>query len=117
MRQNMIEIALLEDNKEDKEKTLDLFKRYQDECHEEIHATCFEDGLIFLEKYKPIFDVIFMDIKMPNINGLQVSHTLRKYDFDVPLVFLSNLQAYAIKGYEVQALDYLIKPIKYIQIK
>lgn len=54
---------------------------------------------------------------MPNINGIDASFKLRKFDHEVKLIFLTNLQQYALEGYKVEALDYLIKPIKYTSLK
>lgn len=54
-----------------------------------------------------------MDIELPSINGMKASHELRKLDEKVPLIFVTNLSQFAIEGYSVHALDYILKPINY----
>lgn len=109
----MLNIAIVEDNNNDLEKLIACLNKFSKEENVEINIFKFLDGLQFLDKYKPIYDVIFMDIEMPNVDGLATAFKVREFDFDVKLVFLTNLQQYALKGYEVSALDYLIKPLKY----
>lgn len=59
------------------------------------------------------FDIIFLDIDLPGISGMDAASFLRKHDQSVPLVFVTNLSQYAIDGYRVDALGYVIKPIDY----
>lgn len=54
-----------------------------------------------------------MDIEMPNMDGLEAAHRLRALDQRVVLVFVTNMAQFAAKGYEVDALDYIIKPFAY----
>jgi len=58
-------------------------------------------------------DLIFMDIDMPGVNGIEAAEELRTYDDQVPLVFVTNLAQYAVRGYAVDALDFLVKPVTY----
>lgn len=54
-----------------------------------------------------------MDIAMPQMNGLETAKRLRAVDKNVCLIFITTLAQYAIKGYEVDALDFLIKPVRF----
>lgn len=58
-------------------------------------------------------DLIFMDIRMPGINGMEAAEILRTYDTETPLVFVTDLAQYAVQGYQVDAVDYVIKPVEY----
>ena len=65
-----------------------------------------------------MYDLVLMDIELSGKdNGITVSEKLRKIDTDVILVFMTNLAQYAIEGYKVNAVDYIIKPISYFDFK
>ena len=59
------------------------------------------------------YDIVFMDIELPGINGMEAAHRLREIDQQVILIFVTNMAQFAVKGYEVDALDYIIKPAQY----
>ena len=54
-----------------------------------------------------------MDIILPNINGISAAKKLRALDEEVTLIFVTNMANLAGRGYEVSALDFIIKPVKY----
>ena len=58
-------------------------------------------------------DILLMDIEMAQLNGMETARRIRKFDEEVLIVFITNTAQYAIKGYEVGALDYILKPIPY----
>ena len=109
----MLEIAIAEDKKD----AVDILKahilRLKEEKEIDCKYTVFENGLFFIENYKPIYDVVFMDIEMPLMNGMEAAARLRQVDPYVPLVFITDLKQYALKGYEVEAMDFLVKPVGY----
>lgn len=63
------------------------------------------------------YDVIFLDIEMPGIDGISLARKLREIDEELRLVFLTSHVEYALKGYEVQALRYLTKPVQEDKLK
>lgn len=71
----------------------------------------FEDGSSFLRNYKPSYDIIFMDIKMPGMDGMSAAEQLRKIDTKTMLVFVTSMVQYAVQGYEVEAFDFIVKPV------
>lgn len=109
----MLEIAIVEDRDEPLQNLVNHIARLQSDKEIECHYTVFKNGLFFIENYKPIYDVIFMDIDMPIMNGMEAAGHLRKVDPYVPLVFITDLKQYALKGYEVEAMDFLVKPVSY----
>ena len=75
----------------------------------------FEDGFDFLKNYYEnidTYDMIFLDIEMENINGIDTAKEIRKLNKDVNIVFLTGHDEFAKDGYEVNAFRYLSKPIQ-----
>ena len=58
-------------------------------------------------------DLVFLDIDLPGVNGMEAAQLLRVYDDVTPIIFVTNLAQYAVKGYEVDALDFMVKPVGY----
>ena len=73
----------------------------------------YTDGSELLDQYRPCYDVIFLDVEMPQMDGMKAAEKIRETDEEVILIFITNMAKYAIRGYEVQALDYVLKPVKY----
>ena len=106
-------IAIVEDQDEEVERLSAYFDRYSKENDCSFLITRFESGDSFLARYQPFYDVVFMDIMMPGINGLETARELRKVDANVTLVFVTNMARFAIRGYEVEAFDFVVKPVTY----
>ena len=71
----------------------------------------FNDPQIFLMHFDSQYNLIFLDIEMDKINGIECGKAIRKIDKSVIIIFVTNTAKYAIQGYEVEALDYIVKPI------
>lgn len=76
-----------------------------------VVAEEFSSGVALLDKYEPRYDVLFLDIEMPGINGLETAKSLRELDNAVMLIFVTNMAHYAVMGYEVEAFDFMVKPV------
>lgn len=75
----------------------------------------FEDGLDFLKNYyenTEAYDMIFLDIEMKKINGIDTAKEIRKINKDVAIIFLTSHDEFAKDGYEVNAFRYLSKPMQ-----
>ena len=109
----MIKIAIVEDDEDCAKRTENFIERYCNEAGYDFRITLFKNGINFLNDYRAVYDIVFMDIEMPHMDGLKTAHKLREMDSVVCLIFITNMAQYAIKGYEVDAMDYLVKPIEY----
>lgn len=80
----------------------------------DISVDCvrYAEAVSFLENYKVDCDVVFLDIKMPKLNGMNAAKRLRELDQNVIIIFITNLKQYAIRGYEVDAMGFIVKPIE-----
>lgn len=111
----MINIAIVEDEVAQADILKSHLKRYADEYKVAFNIRQFDNGICFIDNYAADYDIIFMDVKMPMMNGIEVAHKLRELDKKVLLFFVTSMQQYAVRGYEVEAMDYIIKPIGYYE--
>ena len=109
----MFHIAIIEDDVQVAEQLKSYAERYAKENEEVFSVDCFYNPINFFEKQSTSYDIIFLDIKMPDMNGLSVAKEIRKLDDKVVIIFVTNLVQYAVKGYEVNAMDYMVKPVSY----
>jgi DNA-binding LytR/AlgR family response regulator len=109
----MQKIAIIEDNPRDLEQILGFLTHYQQEHNLTFSVISFKDPMKFLSEYRPDYDLIFMDIELPPFNGIDIARRLRETDPVVALVFITNMEQCAVNGYEVDALDFVVKPINY----
>ena len=109
----MIHVAIVDDEEEQLETTKNLLLRYEKEHDTALRITTFNDAVSFLDPYKGDYDIVILDVKMPYLNGIDAARKLREMDEGVILFFLTTMEQYAIRSYEVAAMDYLIKPINY----
>lgn len=113
----MYHIAICDDEKEFIREITNLLRRYEKESGKKFRITEFCDGSDLLKGYQPDTDLIFMDIQMEKLDGLNTAEEIRKMDDAVGLFFLTSLPQYVWRGYEYGAVNYLLKPIKYARLK
>lgn len=106
-------IAVVEDETEAAALLCEYIARWAQETGTICTADTFTNGLDFISDYRPIYDVVFLDIEMPHMNGLTAAKKLRTLDCNVLLVFVTMMAQYAIRGYEVDAVGYMVKPVEY----
>lgn len=109
----MLRIAIVEDDVQYAKKLSGYIERYEREKGERFSVRHFSDGADIAENYKAEFDIILMDVEMRFMDGMSAAKMIRNTDPYVAIIFITNMPQYAMKGYEVEALDYVLKPINY----
>lgn len=105
-------ILLVEDVPAEADRLRLCLERYASEHDVPLSIRVMGSATEFLTT-RPAADLIFMDIGMPGITGMEAAETLRGYDEETPLIFVTTLAQYAVQGYRVDALDFLVKPVEY----
>ena len=106
-----IRIGVVEDDPASCQLVLDYLNRYQQENDEQFTVSVFDDGARIVEKYTPVYDILLLDIEMSEMDGMAAARRIRERDDKVVIVFITAAPQYAISGYEVRALSYLLKPL------
>lgn len=108
----MFRILIVEDNPDEQATLRAHLERYATEHGEDFQITWLKSAVEFVEGSETA-DLIFMDIDLPGISGMEAATLLRSFDQQTPLIFVTNLSQYAVRGYEVDALDFIVKPVTY----
>ena len=106
-------IAIVDDNLNDRKMILDYLSQFFNESGVDYTTSTFEDGVSFLKDYSFSYDFIIFDIDMPQMSGIDTAKELRKKDSNVTIMFVTNMPQYALEGYSVEAVDYVLKPLSY----
>ena len=109
----MIRLALVEDDELYRSQLREYIDKYSAVSGEKFTVTEFSDGDEIALGYKAVYDIILMDIEMKFMDGMMAAEEIRKVDTEVIIIFITNSPQYAIKGYAVDALDYVLKPVSY----
>lgn len=109
----MIRIALVEDDPLYTKQLREYLTRFEGENHTRFSVREFRDGDEIALDYRAEYDIILMDIQMNYMDGMTAAQEIRKRDREVAIIFITNMSAYAIRGYSVDALDYILKPFSY----
>ena len=108
-----VRIAIVEDDPADMALLTENLRRYASEHGLRFDLAAFSDGEDLVTGYSADYDLILMDIEMRFMNGMRTANAVRALDGEVPIVFVTNAPQYAIEGYKVRALDYMLKPISW----
>ncbi|KAB7786448.1 LytR/AlgR family response regulator transcription factor [Bifidobacterium cebidarum] len=112
-----IRVGVVEDDPQACQRVLDYLNQYQSETGTQFTISVFDDGEQIVEKYTPTYDILLLDIEMQHMDGMAAARRIRERDNSVVIVFITGAPQYAINGYEVQALSYLLKPVPYFAFR
>lgn len=111
----MLKIALCEDDQLQRE----LVKNYIDRSllNRNYEIFEFKSGEELIANYPQKLDILFLDIQMEEINGMDAAKKIRTFDNNVEIIFITGIWDYVQEGYEVRAYRYIIKPIDFNSFK
>jgi DNA-binding LytR/AlgR family response regulator len=117
----MLKIAVVEDGRSDRLRVEGCLDRLGGEMGEKFAVSSFTSGLSFLQTLKNSpatgsgtgCDIILMDIIMPGLDGMKTAESIRQTDANVVIIFITSSSQFAIKGYAVDAFDYILTPLQY----
>lgn len=111
----MIHIAIVEDDRNYQKELKKYLLDYEKEYSQKFKIDVFSDGDEITRDYREDYDIILMDIEMKFMDGMTTAEFIRKVDQEVVIIFITNMPQYVMKGYKVEALDYILKPISFYQ--
>lgn len=109
----MIRVLIAEDDPKCFQDLEQFIADYSQESGRIFQITHYDNGEDLVERYRPEFDLLLLDVEMPFMDGMTAAGHIRKIDPEVVIIFVTNLAQYAIQGYSVNALDYILKPLNY----
>lgn len=114
-----MKIALVEDNGLHQAQIRQEIQNYFAELNEVCELHVFDNGSDMLDHYYSVggYDLLLLDIQLPGMDGVSVARQVRQKDDKVLIAFITSMTAYAVQGYSVYAMDYILKPINRISFR
>lgn len=110
-------IAICDDEESIRKDLADKLNEYALNSGSTFRILLFKDGSELIDSYKIGIDLIFLDIEMKCKDGITTAEEIRKVDKTVGIIFLTSFAKYALQGYNVGAINYIMKPISYSRLK
>ena len=109
----MITAAIVDDDVEARAEVRAILEAYASQHSGDVlfDISEYASGEALLATYQSNVDIVFLDVEMGDVNGLETARAIRDRDGNVSLLFVTNIAQYAVYGYEVGALGYLLKPV------
>lgn len=114
----MIRIAVCDDDADCLSTTAQMIEKWSTESGIPVEIYRFDNGDALLNKTAALcMDIIFLDIIMPLLDGIETARELRQNNKVAKIIFLTSSPEFALQSYEIKAQDYLLKPISFPRIK
>ena len=107
-----IKVAVCDDLEEDRQVLVNLLSEYTDKNNLYVKIQEFTSGEAFLASDTSEYSLVFMDIFMDGINGMETAKALIVRNSRVQIVFESTSTEFAAEAFDIEALHYLVKPVK-----
>ncbi len=112
----MYNVAIIENEETAQKALLSHLDVFQNSENILLCADTFTSAEAFFLTSKK-YDIVFFDIDLGGMDGITAGVKLRERDEQAVIIFTTNLSKLAIEGYRCKALDYLVKPVQYFQIR
>ena len=114
---SMINVCIVEDEVAQANLLKEYIDRFSKKSRVQCAVTHYGDGIDLVDEYRGQFDIILLDIQMKHLDGMAAAEKIRKVDSDVIIIFITSTVQYAVQGYAVDALGYVLKPVPYLQFE
>lgn len=106
-------IAIVDDEQRERDTMGAYLVRFAEESGSKFDVDAFPSGDALLADFRLIYDIILFDVDMPGTGGIHTARQVRERDDGVTILFVTNMAQYAINAFEVEAADYIVKPVEY----
>lgn len=109
----MLQLSVIDDEIDEARKIQAMLTKSMGSRNESAEISVFQNPHTFLDTFtRGRYDIIFLDIQMPEMDGMTCAQEIRRRDSSVILIFITSMVQYAVQGYRVEATDYLVKPVE-----
>ena len=109
----MINVCIVEDELEQAAQLKNYINKFSEANDHQVNITYLPDGIDLVDEYKSQYDIILLDIQMKHLDGMSAAEKIRALDENVIIIFITSTVQYAVQGYAVDALGYVLKPVPY----
>lgn len=109
----MVKVVILEDQDQQAAYTMEYLRRFEQENELSFCIERYDRAITLLDNYRCDADILLLDIQVPDMLGIDVAKRIRQIDENVIIIFVTSFDQYAVEGYSVQAMDYILKPLAY----
>lgn len=113
----VVRIGIVDDEKEAREQLRAAIRRFEEENHVEFAVQEYDSAQAYLTDPHNDCDILYMDIDMPKMTGMELAERIRETNGEIILIFCTNLEQFALNGYSVSALGFLVKPVQWYSLR
>lgn len=112
-----MKIGIVDDEQEARARLREELERFASEYHREFEVCEFDSAAACLSARAGPCDILYLDIDMPQMTGMELAEKIRETDAEIILIFCTNLEQFALNGYSVSALGFMVKPVQWYSFR